>query len=216
MIIDNVIPKKTQERFLHEVTNNMQWDILSKDETSSDEYQGNTYACEDLKISKSSGLCHVAFYKKPRYGQTFMSEYMEYFINACENAYGNKESLYHLSKYVLDSYCEQANISYSNIIRIKINNTIEQRKDSSVINSPHVDWQFPHKTLVYYINATDGDTVLFDQTYVQTTNDVIQLSLNQRIEPKMGRAIVFDGLTYHATSNPINASQRLILNVNFI
>lgn len=216
MIIDNVIPKKTQQHFLNEVTHNIQWDVLSKDETSTDEYQGNTYKCENLVISKSSGLCHVVFYKRPRPGQTIMKEYMQYSIASFENVFNHKESLYHLSKYVLDSYCEKANIDYNEIIRIKINNTIEQREDTNVVNSPHVDWDFPHKTLVYYINDCDGDTILFNEDYVQQENGVIELSLNSRIQPKMGRAICFDGLTYHATSNPINSPQRLVLNINFI
>lgn len=216
MIIDNVIPKKTQQRFLNEVMHNMQWDVLSKDETSTDEYLGNEYVCDDLDISKSSGLCHVVFYKRPRPGQTIMKEFIQYSISSFENVYNQKESLYHLSKYVLDSYCQKTGESYEQIIRMKINNTIEQRKNTTIVNSPHVDWDFPHKTLVYYINECDGDTILFNEHYVQQENGMIELSLNSRIQPKMGRAICFDGLTYHATSNPINSSQRLILNINFI
>jgi hypothetical protein len=83
---------------------------------------------------------------------------------------------------------------------------------------PHVDWEFPHETCIYYINSTDGDTVLFDQKYDTSIseNDNHRKKKDQliRITPKQGKAVLFDGLQYHA-SNPSKTDLRFVLNVNY-
>ena len=83
---------------------------------------------------------------------------------------------------------------------------------------PHTDWKFPHETCIYYINSTDGDTVLFDQKYDTSIseNDNHRKKKDQliRITPKQGKAVLFDGLQYHA-SNPSKTDLRFVLNVNY-
>lgn len=63
---------------------------------------------------------------------------------------------------------------------------------------PHVDLQYDNGTIpehwvcVYYINDNNAPTYLFDQ----------QMRIVKSIAPKSGRALLFDGQTYHAASNP--------------
>jgi hypothetical protein len=72
----------------------------------------------------------------------------------------------------------------------------------TVIEDKHVDYNFPHLVLLYYINSTDGDTVLFDGDRVI-----------ERITPRRGRCVLFDGSIVHASSSSTLAP-RLILNTN--
>jgi hypothetical protein len=59
-----------------------------------------------------------------------------------------------------------------------------------------------HKTFIYYVNDTDGDTMFFDK----------DLNIIERITPKKGMGILFDSDIRHAAQNPIKHYQRVVLN----
>ena len=80
-------------------------------------------------------------------------------------------------------------------------------------NLPHVDYNYPHDTIIYYLNDSDGDTRMFREHAVKNP-DCITFNVDKRIEPKANRLVVFDGLQYHTASNPIKTTRRIILNVN--
>jgi len=80
-------------------------------------------------------------------------------------------------------------------------------------NLPHVDFKFPHWSMVYYVNDTDGDTWMFDQVYVNDP-ETTEFTVKQRITPKPNRLLLFPGLQYHTASNPINKDSRIIININ--
>lgn len=81
-------------------------------------------------------------------------------------------------------------------------------------NLPHIDYAFPHKSLILYMNDTDGDTYMFNEKfegeYLKT------FTVKERISPKENRALVFDGLQYHTASNPLYHDTRVIININYI
>ena len=64
--------------------------------------------------------------------------------------------------------------------------------------------------MVYYVNDSDGDTVLFNEFY-----NTKSVSINRRIAPKKGRAVIFDSNRFHASSNPINTPTRFVINFTF-
>jgi hypothetical protein len=76
---------------------------------------------------------------------------------------------------------------------------------------PHTDMAYddgrkvPHQVCLYYINDADGPTYFFNEN-----NELVDA-----IEPKMGRAILFDGSKLHAGSNPVRFPLRFALNINF-
>lgn len=84
---------------------------------------------------------------------------------------------------------------------------------------PHVDRITPHETCLYYINSTDGDTVLFEQKYDPSLskhdNDSKKKTEHSRITPAQGKAVLFDGFRYHA-SNPSKTDLRFVLNINYM
>tara|TARA_B100000965_G_C19275548_1_gene619243 strand:- start:50 stop:595 length:546 start_codon:yes stop_codon:yes gene_type:complete len=71
----------------------------------------------------------------------------------------------------------------------------------------HVDRYDFHYTVLYYVNDSDGPTKIFDYK----GGKVIQ-----EIEPKKGRAVIFTGDTYHASSSPKNHNNRIVVNYNFL
>lgn len=58
--------------------------------------------------------------------------------------------------------------------------------------APHVDFPFPHTVVLYYLNDADGDTVFFDS----------KGNITERVSPKKGRVLVFDGTLYHGGGIP--------------
>ena len=82
-------------------------------------------------------------------------------------------------------------------------------------NGIHVDLpkEIKHVACVYYVNSSDGDTVIYDQTI----NDVpggsqgIHLTEHKRVNPKRGRLVIFDGSRYHCSSQP-TVNYRCIIN----
>jgi hypothetical protein len=83
---------------------------------------------------------------------------------------------------------------------------------------PHLDKHDnrPYKVCLYYVNDVDGDTVLYKQTASNSTPEDIKagkLDEAERISPKKGRAIVFDGDIYHRASRP-TTDLRCVINYN--
>ena len=77
-------------------------------------------------------------------------------------------------------------------------------KDAPLHNNMHVDIKQPHTVILYYVNDADGDTFFFDRNR----------ECVDRITPKKGRAVVFDGLTLHASSMP-SKNYRISLNLGY-
>ena len=87
----------------------------------------------------------------------------------------------------------------------------------SGLHTPHVDYFFDHYTVLYYANDSDGDTHIFNE-YL-TLSDGIPVhpdnfTLMDRVSPKRGRVIIFNGLIYHSSSSPIDSDERLAININ--
>jgi|TARA_R110000868_G_scaffold359023_4_gene620809 hypothetical protein len=77
---------------------------------------------------------------------------------------------------------------------------------------PHVDFpKFKHTTILYYPVNSDGETYMFDKI-VGKENEGSSNFI--KIEPKQGRAIVFNGQRYHASSSPTNNDFRAVININ--
>lgn len=90
-----------------------------------------------------------------------------------------------------------------NIIRIRLGKTVSIGK--KYINNPHIDQQKEHYTILYYLNNSDGDTYFYK-------ND--GKTLINKITPEQNKAVLFDGLTWHASSKPIKNMYRIVLNIN--
>jgi len=78
---------------------------------------------------------------------------------------------------------------------------------------PHVDCDHPRLiTAIYYVNDSDGETIIFNQR----RGSPDELTIKQRIMPKRGRLVVFDGTFLHAGNTPRNGGPRIVVNLNMI
>jgi hypothetical protein len=89
------------------------------------------------------------------------------------------------------------------------------------VHTPHVDMFFPHYTALYYVDDTDGDTFLYKEKSPVVDFEVIpeypsMFNVSTTFAPKMGSALIFNGLIYHSSSPPQLNSHRIAINVNIV
>ena len=68
-------------------------------------------------------------------------------------------------------------------------------------------------SLIYYINDSDGDTFLFEESH--RDGDASSVTVKDRFSHKENSVIIFDGKQYHASSNPIHSDYRATISMTF-
>jgi hypothetical protein len=107
---------------------------------------------------------------------------------------------------------EKTGIRMAAIERVKANMLLRSSEPPERYNTPHIDIpDAGYKSLLYYVKDSDGDTVVFNESY----RDKKDLTIDKRVSPKKGRAIVFDSNVWHASSNPRQNQNRVVLNLIF-
>ena len=61
-------------------------------------------------------------------------------------------------------FCEKAGVPFNTLLRIRVGLFPRTMVDVPHHN-PHVDFYQPHYNALYYVNDSDGDTVIFNETY---------------------------------------------------
>jgi hypothetical protein len=105
---------------------------------------------------------------------------------------------------------DKTGVTYKNIVRAK-SNLLFQNPNNVNYTIPHTDaGSNNYKTLLYYVNDSDGDTIIFNESESSK-----ELTIKERITPKKGRMVLFNGDLLHASSNPIKNDLRCVVNINF-
>jgi hypothetical protein len=105
---------------------------------------------------------------------------------------------------ILYEFCDKHSIAFKNIMRVRAG--LLTLSGVPGHHQPHVDYEIPHKTLIYYVNDSDGETYFFNNK-----KEVIN-----KVEPKKGKCVLFDGNIYHASSSPTKHNRRIVINYNFV
>ena len=82
--------------------------------------------------------------------------------------------------------------------------------DTSVVDTPHIDLDegFEHIVVLYYVIDSDGDTIIYNERTQSSS-----YTEKQRVSPKQGRVVIFDGKQYHTAEQPTKGT-RCIVNYN--
>jgi hypothetical protein len=135
--------------------------------------------------------------------------------------HGKVSDVIHLISPIAESFEETTRIKINNFLRIKINlqtPLIDYTYDN--YNGAHIDRFEPHKTIIYYVNDSDGDTVIFNNIYDPNDKTTWHLNTDLKIKEKItpvANSLYYleNGLTYHSGSNPIKSQRRITININF-
>ena len=221
IILDDAVPLALQDLYLREVSHRYRlWqDYPAEYSAGEGEYIGKYCKSEQFREIPSSALIALGYRNTSGEEDIVSQEY------------------YNVGIHLLEMFKYQTGMNVNRILRMKINKQIrhiDPTYDENCCNNIHTDFDIPHKTLLYYLNDSDGDTMIFNERFkrppipsndpeeraIQLENYIkdreVNCTLAERVTPKKGRFVCFDGLRYHAPSNPIKHDSRYIFNINFI
>lgn len=177
----DLVPTSYSDFLLNEFQNNTSWMFTPSASNVNDNYDKN-----DPNIRDSTQFVHAIL------------------------GYNNPvSSLFQTVVPIVWFFEKESGYKVKNILRIKANCLVRDG-DEQKYNPPHVDVYEPGcVSLVYYINDSDGDTVLFDKMIQQGHNNLTPI---HRVSPKKGSVFMFPSNQLHASSCPIESRQRLVIN----
>tara|TARA_R110000796_G_C14392218_1_gene416565 strand:- start:89 stop:712 length:624 start_codon:yes stop_codon:yes gene_type:complete len=101
------------------------------------------------------------------------------------------------------------------LLRSKVNiKHLQHSHLQKLFGSPHVDFEPPLPNLwvlLYYVNDSDGDTIIFNETYDSLPYHQ-NFSIQESITPKKGRSIFFPANIYHSANFPTVNINRIVIN----
>jgi hypothetical protein len=127
-----------------------------------------------------------------------------------------KSHLYNLTLPLIFNSIDTIGFKYHDIFQGR--SFLQFPNPESLVNNPHIDLTFPHLVCLYYVNDSDGDTILYEQTsndFGEVDVKSKEFTVKKRVSPKRGRVLLFDGKYYHSSSSP-TSNQRCIINFNLI
>jgi len=117
---------------------------------------------------------------------------------------------------VFDALSARLNI-YPELQKIKINFNYKDHPQN--INScfhPHCDLEEEDSwTAIYYVNESDGDTLIFKEKGIKHFFNGKELNIKSRVKNKKGRIVIFNQQNLHTGMPPINSDNRIVINYNF-
>lgn len=186
-VIDNFIPLKKQEEYKNQLlVNNFPW-FYTADVTSL------------TGVQKRPSLSHLLYYDK-----ILSSNYIDV------------EVLGKIGARVAGTKFNSI-LNAKTILQLPLNlNFIGDTLDYLHVDT--VDPFVPHNVVLYYVIDADGDTIICDkkvETESESNLKAEDYPVLQRVTPKQGRAVIFDGRYYHTAEQPKN-DIRCVINLNIV
>ena len=141
--------------------------------------------------------------------QGFMHAYVTY--DGREKLTGTQVSRFHnVFVPLLQNACKKLGIMNVNILQGRSFLQVPLNLKDRSVDTPHIDINDRDNFFVvlYYVCDSDGDTIIYNET-----QESDQYTIKQRVTPKQGRVVIFDGMLYHTAEQPLN-NTRCIVNYN--
>jgi hypothetical protein len=192
-VFDNFIDLKYQEK----IKNILMGDYQYKKEDFPWHYIEDVTAAGDFDSQHRAALSHE-------------------FVNYIDNAQMNTKQSCVVSKFhefilpMLKSSCKKIGVNNIDILQGRSFLQFPLNLKDRSVDNPHRDlWDTNNFFVVlYYVCDSDGDTVIYNET---EESDVY--TLKQKVSPKEGRVVVFDGTLMHTAEQPLN-NTRCVINYN--
>ncbi len=130
---------------------------------------------------------------------------------------GIMRPLYNLALPMVFESVSRINFKFSNVLRGRA--FIQFPSNDNHANHPHIDTNDQHLVCLYYVNDSDGDTIIYNETADDVQNlpglDISMLTVRQTVAPKKGRVVLFNGRRYHSSSTPIK-NKRCVINFDVV
>ena len=115
-------------------------------------------------------------------------------------------------------YQIQDTFGYERYLRVRVDMTVYNPE--KYYHAVHTDLPgIKHAACVYYLNDSDGETVIYNESTVDCPNpedaDLSMSNVKEVVYPKANRLVIFDGSLYHSGHSPSENKTRLIINSDF-
>ena len=123
---------------------------------------------------------------------------------------GEKLTIFHhLFLDMLKKVCRKMVIRNINVLQGRSFLQFPLNLKNRSLDTPHIDiHDRKHIVALYYVCDSDGDTIIFNERKPSES-----YTIKQRVTPKQGRMVIFDGSLMHTAEQPIN-NVRCIVNYN--
>ena len=117
---------------------------------------------------------------------------------------------HHLFIPMLQYACHYLNMPTGKILQGRSFMQFPLNLKSKEADTPHIDLDEgeEHIVVLYYVIDSDGDTVIYNERKKSLT-----YTEKQRVTPKQGRVVIFEGGQYHTAEQPTKGT-RCIVNYN--
>jgi len=118
---------------------------------------------------------------------------------------------------IINAACEKINFKRNDCIQGRSFLQLPLNLKDRALDSPHVDMDIDHLVVLYYVNDSDGDTVIYENKFDGWDNipHYSELKEKQRVTPKAGRVVIFNGKHWHTSCQPEH-NVRCIINYNIV
>ena len=102
-------------------------------------------------------------------------------------------------------------------LQLPLNEKLLYKDSPHIEDTPHIDIDRPHTVFLYYVNDADGDTVLYNykSKNIKDIPNYEDIKIIKKVKPKQGRVLVFDGMTWHSSTQPTKGP-RCIINFDMV
>ena len=123
---------------------------------------------------------------------------------------GKKLSIFHhLFLPMLKKVCRTMNIKNINVLQGRSFLQFPLNLKDRSVDTPHIDiYDKEHLVALYYVCDSDGDTIIYNER-----EELGTYTIKQKVTPKQGRMVLFDGSLYHTAEQPLN-NVRCVVNYN--
>ena len=167
---------------------NLYHNILSRiDSPTTAWFRGETSAHdEDPKLAYHSSFCNLVYKKET----------------------GPLNDLFDITLPILLIAMDQQQKVLKDLLRIRIG--LITRTPEPITHPAHKDFHTPHRTGLYYLNQSDGDTIVYNETQKCSTYTV-----KQSVTPTANTWYDFDGAQYHSSATPTKHEKRIVITYNY-
>ena len=112
---------------------------------------------------------------------------------------------------MLKHVCVRMNIKKINVLQGRSFLQFPLNLKDRTVDTPHIDLHSrKHLVALYYVCDSDGDTIIYNER--REPADKVY-TVKQRVTPKQGRMVLFDGSLYHTAEQP-ERNVRCVVNYN--
>ena len=118
-------------------------------------------------------------------------------------------TFHHLFLPMLKKVCRTMNIKNINVLQGRSFLQFPLNLKDRSVDTPHIDiYNKEHLVALYYVCDSDGDTIIYNER-----EKLGNYTIKQKVTPKQGRMVLFDGSLYHTAEQPLN-NVRCVVNYN--